>query len=205
MSHLITTCQGWCGARPGRSYSGRAGAIPPSPRRPRLEDLDMHKYRQAGFGIGILTKLGDFSYPTGEAAETPEEQGWRIIRPIDEVVHEVKDMEQRFGLRKVFFVDNAFNIPLDHAKSLCRALTEADLKLHWNTCLAPFNCGRGTGGPDEGRRLRLGHHGARQRRRPRRDAAGRKPGAAAPDLPVVRRRGLALHLFPELRRTGGDP
>ena len=107
---------------------------------PRLEDLDMHKYRQAGFGIGILTKLGDFSYPTGEAAETPEEQGWRIIRPIDEVVHEVKDMEERFGLRKVFFVDNAFNVPLDHAKSLCRALSEADLKLHWNTCLAPFSC-----------------------------------------------------------------
>ena len=117
----------------GRCYSAFAKA-------PRLEDLDMHKYRQAGFGIGILTKLGDFSYPTGEAAETPEEQGWRIIRPIDEVVHEVKDMEERFGLRKVFFVDNAFNIPLDHAKSLCRALSEADLKLHWNTCLAPFSC-----------------------------------------------------------------
>jgi hypothetical protein len=107
---------------------------------PRLEELDMAKYRQAGFGIGILTKLGDFSYPTGEAAETSSERAWRVIRPIDEVVHEVKDMEERFGLRKVFFIDNGFNVPLDHAKSLCRALAEADLKLHWNTCLAPFGC-----------------------------------------------------------------
>ena len=31
--------------------------------RPRLEDLEMDKYRNAGFGIGILTKLGSFSYP----------------------------------------------------------------------------------------------------------------------------------------------
>lgn len=30
---------------------------------PRLEDLDMAKYNQAGFGIGILTKLSSFSYP----------------------------------------------------------------------------------------------------------------------------------------------
>ena len=109
-------------------------------RSPRLDDLDMAKYRQAGFGIGVLTKLGDFAYPTGDAAETAEARSWRVIRPIDEVVHEVKDMEERFGLKKVFFIDNGFNVPLDHAKSLCRALTEVDLKLHWNTCLAPFGC-----------------------------------------------------------------
>ena len=50
-------------------------------RSPRLEDLDMAKYRQAGFGIGVLTKLGDFAYPTGDAAETAEARSWRVIRP----------------------------------------------------------------------------------------------------------------------------
>ncbi len=107
---------------------------------PRLEDLDMAKYRQAGFGIGVLTKLGGFYYPTNASHAQINESGWRVIRPIDEVVAEVKDMEQRFGLRKVFFIDNGFNLPLEHAKSLCSALLEADLKLHWNTCLAPFGC-----------------------------------------------------------------
>ena len=107
---------------------------------PRFEDLDMAKYRQAGFGIGVLTKLGDFSYPTGPSGESDMQPDWRVIRPIDEVVNEVKEMEHRFGLRKVFFIDNGFNIPLDHAKSLCHALMEADLKLHWNTCMAPFSC-----------------------------------------------------------------
>ncbi len=109
-------------------------------RPPRLEDLDLAKYRQAGFGIGVLTKLGSFSYPTSASASEPEDGAWRVIRPVQEVVEEVKDLEARLGLNKIFFIDNGFNIPLSHAKSLCRALMETDLKLHWNTCLAPHSC-----------------------------------------------------------------
>lgn len=107
---------------------------------PRLDDLEMAKYRQAGFGIGVLTKLGSFHYPTGESNGEVEQSAWRVIRPISEVVDEVKEMERRFDLRKVFFIDNGFNIPLDHAKSLCQALIASDLKLHWNTCFAPYSC-----------------------------------------------------------------
>ena len=106
---------------------------------PRLDDLDMRKYAQAGFGIGIVTKLGSFYYPTS-AADVQAEESWRVIRPIDEVVAEVRDMEQRYGLRKVFFIDNAFNIPTAHAKQLCQALIASDITTHWNTCLAPFDC-----------------------------------------------------------------
>jgi hypothetical protein len=107
---------------------------------PRLEDLDMAKYRQAGFGIGVLTKLGDFSYPGTASAKARDKAAWRVIRPIPDVVHEVKEMEERFGLRKVFFIDNGFNVPLPHAKALCQALIDARLKLHWNTVLAPHDC-----------------------------------------------------------------
>lgn len=107
---------------------------------PRLDELDMHKYAQAGFGIGILTKLGGFYYPTSASDVQVDQDAWRVIRPIDEVVQEVRDMEQRYGLRKVFFIDNGFNVPLAHAKALCRAFIAADIKTHWNTCLAPFGC-----------------------------------------------------------------
>jgi hypothetical protein len=106
-------------------------------RPPRLEDLDMARYRQAGFGIGVLTKLGGFSYPAAQSGRHAEEGAWRVIRPVAEVVQEVKDLEARFALRKVFFIDNCFNIPLAHAKALCRALIDADLRVHWNTVLAP--------------------------------------------------------------------
>ncbi len=51
-------------------------------------------------------------------------------------------MKQQYGLRKVFFIDNGFNVPLSHAKELCRALLTANIKVHWNTCLAPFGCDR---------------------------------------------------------------
>jgi hypothetical protein len=109
-------------------------------RSPRLEDLDMAKYRQAGFGIGVLTKLGGFYYPTAQSSVPTDDGAWRVIRPIAEVVREVKDLEARFGLRKIFFIDNCFNIPLAHAKALCQALIGADLKVHWNTVLAPYGC-----------------------------------------------------------------
>ncbi len=108
--------------------------------RPRLDDLEMDKYRSAGFGIGVLTKLGSFSYPTPASTAGMTEADFRVIRPIDEVVAEVKELWERYQLRKVFFVDNGFNFPLDHAKSLCSALIEADLGVRWNTCLASFNC-----------------------------------------------------------------
>lgn len=107
---------------------------------PRFEDLDMEKYTKAGFGIGVLTKLGDFSYPRPDSNGEVKEPDWRVIRPIDDVLSEVKEMEEKYGLRKVFFIDNGFNIPLNHAKALCHAFLEADLKLNWNTCMAPFSC-----------------------------------------------------------------
>lgn len=107
---------------------------------PRLDDLDMTRYRQAGFGIGVLTKLGGFYYPSAPSGAPAEDGAWRVIRPVAEVVQEVKDLEARFALRKVFFIDNCFNIPLAHAKALCRALIDAHLKVHWNTVLAPHGC-----------------------------------------------------------------
>ena len=135
---------------------------------PRLDGLEMDKYRQAGFGIGVVTKLGSFHYPKS-GTEVAEDQGdWRVIRPIQEVVAEVRELERRFELRKVFFIDNGFNVPMDHAKTLCNALIDADLGVHWNTCFAPFSCdaelvglmkragcslvlmGGMTGDPDEG-------------------------------------------------------
>ena len=108
--------------------------------RPRLDDLEMDKYRNAGFGIGVLTKLGSFSYPTPGSTAGMTEADFRVIRPIDEVVAEVKELWEQYRLRKIFFVDNGFNFPLAHAKSLCSALIEADLGVRWNTNLASFNC-----------------------------------------------------------------
>ncbi len=107
---------------------------------PRFDELDMEKYRLAGFGIGIITKLGDFNYPTSASSEPADRSAWRVIRPIEEVVQEVKEMEARFNLRKVHFIDNGFNVPLAHAKELCRSLVDAQVGVHWTTGMAPYSC-----------------------------------------------------------------
>jgi B12 binding domain len=124
----------------GEIIANNAASSSQFSRPPRLEDLDMTKYRQAGFGIGVLTKLGGFYYPSVQSGARTDDGAWRVIRPIAEVVREVKDLEARFDLRKVFFIDNCFNVPLAHAKALCQALIEAHLKVHWNTVLAPYGC-----------------------------------------------------------------
>ena len=124
----------------GQTHSNEGYCTSEFAKPPRLEDLDMDRYNKAGFGIGILTKLGGFYYPTNASEAQINESGWRVIRPIDEVVAEVKSMKQRFNMKKVFFVDNGFNLPLDHAKSLCSAIIESDVNIRWNTCLAPFDC-----------------------------------------------------------------
>ena len=124
----------------GQTFSNEGYCTSEFAKPPRLEDLDMDRYNKAGFGIGILTKLGGFYYPANASEAQINESGWRVIRPIDEVVAEVKSMKQRFDMKKVFFVDNGFNLPLDHAKSLCSAIIESDVNIRWNTCLAPFDC-----------------------------------------------------------------
>ena len=102
---------------------------------PRLEELDMPRYERAGFGIGIVTKLDDsFSYSVGV---DNGDQTWRVLKPIEDVLQEIREMKKQFGLRKVFFIDSAFNVPVPHAKALCQALIDADMEVHWSSNLAP--------------------------------------------------------------------
>jgi radical SAM superfamily enzyme YgiQ (UPF0313 family) len=101
---------------------------------PRLEELDLEKYSEAGFGVGVITKW--FS-SQGGSSDASDRQN---LRPIQEVLDEIKDMKQRLGLNKFFFIANGFNAPVDHAKSFCQALIDADLEIEWNTGLVPRNC-----------------------------------------------------------------
>jgi len=109
-------------------------------RPPRLDELDMARYEQSGFGIGVVTKLDDtFSHSMAVTAMEANSDGntWRVLRPIEDVVAEIQEMKDRFGLRKVFFIDSGFNLPLAYAKALCQSIIEADLKVRWNSYLAP--------------------------------------------------------------------
>ncbi len=41
------------------------------------------------------------------------------------------------GFRRVYFVDNTFNLPLTYAKDLCRQIERADLDLQWRAIIYP--------------------------------------------------------------------
>ena len=130
---------------PGMVYSDGTGTVvcggpaySSFSRPPRLGDLDMARYERAGFGIGVVTKLDDSFSHSVQPGQSEDGAPWRVVRPIEDVVAEVKDMKERYGLRKVFFIDSGFNVPQAHARSLCMSLIEADLKVHWNTYIAPL-------------------------------------------------------------------
>ena len=107
---------------------------------PRLEDLDLDRYAEAGFGIGVITKwFGNQTPAPGAPSNDPDRQN---LRPVQEVIAEVRDLRQRLGLSKFFFIANGFNVPPDHAKSFCQALIDNDLNIEWNTGLVPRSCDR---------------------------------------------------------------
>ena len=101
---------------------------------PQLEGLDVDRYRQAGFGVGIITKL---SWYASTVASPADHDNDRIVRPVSEVVDEVKRLKSQFHFDQFYFIDPAFNQPLDGAKALCRSLLETGLKIKWNSNLRP--------------------------------------------------------------------
>ena len=103
-------------------------------RAPRLDLLDMRKYNGSGFGVGVITKLAQAYYPTSDGGFDGTD--WRIREP-DEVVQEVRDLNADYGINKIFFIDSGFNIPVDHAKAICRAIIDSGIKIRWNSYIRP--------------------------------------------------------------------
>ena len=103
-------------------------------RAPRLDLLDMGAYNGSGFGVGVITKLAQAYYPTPGADFNGGD--WRIREP-GEVVDEIRALDDKFGINKMFFIDSGFNIPAEHAKATCRAIIDAGLRVRWNSYVRP--------------------------------------------------------------------
>lgn len=107
-------------------------------RPPRLDLLDMRRYDGSGFGVGVITKLAQAYYPTTDSGKFSG-QDWRI-RPVEDVIAEIRKLNTEFGIQKIFFIDSGFNIPMDSAKTLCSAIIESGVNVRWNTYLRPSEC-----------------------------------------------------------------
>lgn len=59
------------------------------------------------------------------------------LREPAEVVEEMKAMQEDFGADHIFFVDDIFNFPEEHAVSICEEMIRNDLKIDWTCFAAP--------------------------------------------------------------------
>ena len=58
----------------------------------------------------------------------------RLRRPAD-VAEELKEMRLHYGIDYVFFVDDVFNFPEEHAVEVCEEIIKHDVKINW-TCFS---------------------------------------------------------------------
>ncbi|MEN8264680.1 MAG: lipid biosynthesis B12-binding/radical SAM protein [Nitrospirota bacterium] len=96
--------------------------------------LDNRKYLDFGGMANIQSKRGcpfHCSYCT-----YPSIDGNQLrLREPAAVVDELKEMHDRHGIDHVFFVDDIFNFPEDHAVRICEEILRRELVIDW-TCFA---------------------------------------------------------------------
>jgi radical SAM superfamily enzyme YgiQ (UPF0313 family) len=127
---------------PGVHLAGHGSATDPSfsaelRGMPQWDEslADIADPAQAGLWVPVQARRGcpnDCSY-----CSTARIQGRRIrTRPIEEVADHVKRLGAA-GYKRVYFVDNSFNIPDPYALELCRALSKRGPGVEWRCILYP--------------------------------------------------------------------
>ena len=91
---------------------------------------DMSAYDNTIINIGVESKRGcmfDCIY-----CNYPFLNGNTISRRDPKnVVDEIEDMVNEYGIRRFTFVDPIFNVPIDHANQICREIIKRNLDVSW--------------------------------------------------------------------------
>jgi radical SAM superfamily enzyme YgiQ (UPF0313 family) len=125
---------------PGVVVSGCDDFIPPLPvgviRTPDRELFDVARYQREGGMANVQTKRGcPFSciyctYPLLEGRNVR-------LRPIGEIIAEIRFLQDECGVSYIYFVDDIFNYPADFASALCRAMKAEGLSINWSAFINP--------------------------------------------------------------------
>ncbi|WP_243373156.1 lipid biosynthesis B12-binding/radical SAM protein [Geotalea sp. SG265] len=59
------------------------------------------------------------------------------VRPIGEIIAEIRSLVEGFGISYIYFVDDIFNYPPEFAEELCRAMIDAGVKVNWTAFINP--------------------------------------------------------------------
>lgn len=128
------------GLLPGVIAQGSTGFTPPLPveqigtpdRRLFLVD----RYCREGGMANLQTKRGCpfaciyCTYPILEGSRLR-------LRPVADIIAEMRELVESYDVDYIYFVDDIFNYPIEFAEALCRAITEARLKVNWSAFINP--------------------------------------------------------------------
>jgi radical SAM superfamily enzyme YgiQ (UPF0313 family) len=96
----------------------------------------VERYHREGGMANVQTKRGcpfTCCYCT-----YPLLEGNRIrLRPIDEIIAELRQIVEQHGVSYIYFVDDIFNYPPDFSEQLCRAIASERLPLNWSAFINP--------------------------------------------------------------------
>lgn len=104
---------------------------------PRRRLIDNKRYQELGAMVGVETKRG-CAQKCIYCAD-PVAKGARVrLRPPGIVVQELQDLLEQ-GVSWLHFCDSEFNLPLEHAKDVCRAIIEQGLgdRIRWYCYCSP--------------------------------------------------------------------
>lgn len=125
---------------PGVVCAGRDDITPPQPvaqiGAPDRQLFAVERYRREGGMANVQTKRGCpftciyCTYPLLEGRQVR-------LRPVADVIAELRTLADGHGIDYVYFVDDIFNYPPEYATELCRALSGAGLGINWSAFINP--------------------------------------------------------------------
>jgi radical SAM superfamily enzyme YgiQ (UPF0313 family) len=125
---------------PGLLVGGGDGFLPSVPveriGKPARNLFDVARYQREGGMANVQTKRGcPFSciyctYPLLEGRSMR-------LRPIGEIIAELRSLKADFGVSYVYFVDDIFNYPVEFAAELCRAMISEQIGINWSAFINP--------------------------------------------------------------------
>jgi radical SAM superfamily enzyme YgiQ (UPF0313 family) len=125
---------------PGVLAKGSSGYVPAEPiehiGRPGRSLFQVERYYREGGMANLQTKRGcPFSciYCT-----YPILEGNRVrLRPVPDIIAEIRELVDAYGVDYIYFVDDIFNYPPEFAERLCLAMIAAGLKVNWSAFINP--------------------------------------------------------------------
>ncbi len=125
---------------PGVVVAGASSFVPPQLLSrictPERSLFNVDRYHREGGMANVQTKRGcpfSCSYCT-----YPHLEGRVMrLRPVEDVLAEIRSLVDDYGVSYLYFVDDIFNYPPDFASQLCRAMAEARLPVNWSAFINP--------------------------------------------------------------------